>query len=303
MIQFTKTQWEKSAVFMQTAARPLEQALFAYQFGTGSLRAVLDALAAFQNEDGGFGHGLEPDVQVADSSTLATTVALQTLRALEVQGSEPLVRQAMRFLQTMYDPAQKSWPFVPQSVAQAPHAPWWKYHADYTHYWHNPRPEVVGYLLDWAGGGLGKQVLTAVLDTATQTEKIEMHALYCYLRLLTTAALPSDARRTLTPLVKQWAEQLVETNPQKWEMYGLRPLAVAPTPNSLLASRFANAIEIELDYIVQEQQVDGAWWPTWTWGAYPDAWQQAMQAWKGVITLNNLRTMRDYGRLSEGSTN
>lgn len=54
-MQFTNAQWKKAAVFMQTTARPLEQTLFAYQFGTESLRAVLDALAAFQNEDGGFG--------------------------------------------------------------------------------------------------------------------------------------------------------------------------------------------------------------------------------------------------------
>lgn len=178
---------------------------------------------------------------------------------------------------------------MPPSVAQAPHAPWWQYHADFTHYWHNPRPEVIGYLLDWADDDLGEQVLTAVINTATQTKNIEMHTLYCYLRLLETAALPNTARRTLNPPVEHWAEQLVETNSQKWGEYGLRPLAVAPTPNSLLADRLADVIEIELDYVVQEQQVDGAWWPTWTWGdAYPDAWQQAMQAWKGVITLKNL---------------
>ena len=54
-----------------------------------------------------------------------------------------------------------------------------------------------------------------------------MHVLYCYLPLLETAALPENARRTLTPLVKNWADQLVEMNPKKWAEYGLRPLNAA----------------------------------------------------------------------------
>lgn len=285
---------------MQTMARPLEQTLFDYHFDNGSVVTVLDKLAEFQNEDGGFGHGLEPDMQATDSSVLATTVALQRLRVLGADGSNSLVRQAIQFLHKTYSPTQQSWPFIPPSVKNAPHAPWWRYGADYTKHWHNPRPEVVGYLLDWEDGDLGRQLLTAVLETASHTKNITMHDLYCYLRLLETAALPDNARRTLTPLVKNWADQLVEMNPQKWGEYGLRPLNAAPTPNSLLASRFAGAIEIELDYVLQEQQVDGAWWPTWSWGeAYPDAWQQAKQAWKGVITLRNLLTLQAYGRLSD----
>ncbi|MCA9924502.1 MAG: hypothetical protein KC421_19130 [Anaerolineales bacterium] len=301
MMKLTKEQWEKTAVFMQTSARPLEQALFNYHFGAGSVTAVFAALAVFQNEDSGFGHGLEPDMQVADSSVLATTVALQTLRALAVPGTNPLVQGAVRFLQNTYSPAHQSWPFVPPNVAEAPHAPWWQYDADYTQYWHNPRPEVVGYLLDWGDSALGAQVLTAVLATAAQAESIDMHALYCYLRLLETAALPDDARRTLTPLVQKWADQLVETNPDNWGGYGLRPLAVAATPDALLANHFIDAINQELDYVVREQQADGAWWPAWSWSdLYPDVWPQAAQSWKGVITLHNLLTLRAFGRLPDG---
>ncbi len=79
-MKLTTTQWENAAVFMQTMARPLEQTLFDYHFSNGSVATVLGQLAKFQNEDGGFGHGLEPDMQAADSSVLATTVALQRLR-------------------------------------------------------------------------------------------------------------------------------------------------------------------------------------------------------------------------------
>ncbi len=300
MMKLSQAQWEKTAVFF-TTARSLEQSLFNYHFGTGSVEAVLDALAAFQNEDGGFGHGLEPDVQTAASSVLATTVAFQTLRSLNVNKTHPLVQGGIAYLEDLYSADQQSWPFVPQAVVNAPRAPWWQYDADTTNYWHNPRPEVLGYLLDWGNRELAEEVLTAVLATATATETIEFHALFCYLRLLKTAVLPAEARSTLQPLVKKWAMQLVETNPAQWAGYGLRPLAVAPTPDDFLADYFAEAIEQELTYLVNTQQADGAWHPAWSWGeAYPDVWPQAAAAWKGVITLNNLLTLRAYGRLADG---
>ena len=300
MMKLSQVQWQKTAVFLQTNARPLEQTLFAYHFGSGAQEAVFAALAAFQNADGGFGHGLEPDVQMAGSSVLATTVAFQILRSFQVDKTQPLVQSGIAYLENLYSAVQQSWPFVPESVGNAPRAPWWQYDADYTHYWHNPRPEVVGYLLDWGNSDLGEQVLTAVLHTAAATETVEFHALFCYLRLLKTAALPAAARQTLQPLVQKWAVQLVETNPAQWAGYGLRPLAVAPTPDDFLADHFSTAIEQELTYLAQTRQVDGAWHPAWSWGeAYPDVWLQAAAAWKGVITLHNLLTLRAYGRLAD----
>src|SRR5512140_688040 len=45
---------ERAVAFIQTHARPLERALYAYHFGGEPADAVLAELAAFQNEDGGF---------------------------------------------------------------------------------------------------------------------------------------------------------------------------------------------------------------------------------------------------------
>ncbi|MCP5094441.1 MAG: hypothetical protein GY943_02685 [Chloroflexi bacterium] len=299
-MKLSQEPWQKTAVFMQTQARPLARALFAFEFGNGTEADVTTALAAFQNDDGGFGHGLEPDVQLADSSVLATTVALQHMRRLGLLADHPLVERGMNYLHQIYSPEHQSWPFVPSTVDAAPHAPWWVYEPDFKANWHNPRPEIVGYLLDWGDKQLAAALLTAVLTLAATQDEIEMHALFCYQRLLQTRALPQDARDHLLPLVEKWAVQHVETNPEKWGGYGLRPLAVAPTPDSPLAARFADAIDQELAYIIQTQQDDGAWWPTWSWGdSYSDVWPRAKEMWKGQLTLQTLRQLRAYGRLAD----
>ena len=51
--------FEKARRFMYRSARPVELARWQYHFEQGSKENVLKALAAYQNEDGGFGHGLE----------------------------------------------------------------------------------------------------------------------------------------------------------------------------------------------------------------------------------------------------
>ena len=85
-------------VFVNSQARPLEQALYAFHFQGGEADAVLAALSSFQNADGGFGNGLEPDVQLANSSAIVTTVGLQHLRDLKAGADNLPVQQAMAYL-------------------------------------------------------------------------------------------------------------------------------------------------------------------------------------------------------------
>ena len=47
--------------WIERNARPLEWALYRQKFENGSESAVLEALSAYQNPDGGFGYALEPD--------------------------------------------------------------------------------------------------------------------------------------------------------------------------------------------------------------------------------------------------
>ena len=68
---------ERARAFINTQGRPLERALYSYHFDDGSAEAVLAELGHYRNDDGGFGHGIEPDLQTPDSSVLGTTVALQ----------------------------------------------------------------------------------------------------------------------------------------------------------------------------------------------------------------------------------
>ena len=63
MIKLATESFERARRFLKTEARSLERTLFERHFEAGPAGAVLAALAAFQNDDGGFGRALEPDVR------------------------------------------------------------------------------------------------------------------------------------------------------------------------------------------------------------------------------------------------
>ena len=64
--------FHKTASWMKRNARPLECVRWAYLFEEGSREDVIKMLSAFQNDAGGFGHGLEPDSMLPDSNAVDT---------------------------------------------------------------------------------------------------------------------------------------------------------------------------------------------------------------------------------------
>jgi len=67
MKKLSKTLFEQLNSYMDTDARPLEKSIFNYYFNDSSGGNILDSLEAFQNTDGGFGKGIEPDFKLIKS--------------------------------------------------------------------------------------------------------------------------------------------------------------------------------------------------------------------------------------------
>ena len=302
MNQLTAKNWHKAQTFMQQQARPLERALFAYYFADGAKEAILQALAAFQNEDGGFGQALEPDFRIPDSSVLATTVALQILWQLEIGPDNPLVQGAMRFLVNNYDAQHNAWPFIPPHESQYPHALWWQYNPDVSNYLDNPRSEIARYYLDYAAlvpEGQPQALLRAVVQRLAGLKELEFHALLCYLRLITTRTLDDDTRQQIITYLEPIIKASVVTDSEEWTDYNLKPLGVVSQPDSPFIHLFPEAVESNLDFELTHQGADGAWSPAWSWGPnFSAVWPQARRDWQGVLTLNTLKTLRSFGRLA-----
>lgn len=144
----------KTAGWMKRNARPLECARWAYLFEEGSREDVIEKLSAFQNSDGGFAHGLEPDSMLPYSNAIDTWAACQILMEIEAGGDETIVQAAMDYLMQFYDREKGLWKTVLPEHNNHPRAPWWGYTEEAQNFWmYNPTVELAAYLIHWSQAG------------------------------------------------------------------------------------------------------------------------------------------------------
>src|ERR1700691_3398526 len=115
--------FDAAATFLAEHARVLDRRVFQRLFAGGPATPVRDAVAAYRNDDGGFGLALEPDCRTAASQPAAVEMAL---RLMDLTGAwdTTLVAGACDWLAAVA-PAAGGAAFAEASVADGPHAPWW----------------------------------------------------------------------------------------------------------------------------------------------------------------------------------
>jgi len=290
-----KEKFELAKDFIKTKARPLECALLQYEFENGKKEDVIVELEKFQNKDGGFGNGLEPDFRVQTSSALATSVALQIISHLKLDSDHDIVKKVMSYLVDSYNTDSVGWDKVPKEVEESPRAPWWNYQEPRRD-WGNPNAEILGYFYEYRN--LVPEFLLQVLtDKAihhfNNLAEYEFHEILCYGRLaerVDSSILPSFGGK-----LKEALNICVEKDKDKWDEYTLQPIQVVQSPTSMFFPYFEHVIDDNLQFIINSQTERGSWEPSWSWfGQYEDTWEIAKVEWEGVLTLGNLRVLKLY---------
>jgi hypothetical protein len=281
----------RAETFIWSNARLLERRLFAYHFRGGSRQAVLAALRAYQNEDGGFGHALEPDIRCPDSQPVPVQHALEILDA--VGPNAEIVRGACDFLTTITT-AEGGVPFVLPTARNYPHAPWWNTDDDPPASL-NPTAAIVGLLHKLGVDHPWLRSATAYCwERIAELQPSEMHEMGVVITFLRYIPDRRRAERELDRLGQQLLASGLVADITATD-YVRKPLDWAPTPDHPLRLLFDEAtIQANLDVLIAGQKEDGGW---------PIAWLPLSSGceleWRGWITLAALQTLRANGRLAE----
>src|SRR6478672_4407174 len=261
----------RAADFLARQARLLEQRLYATLFEGAPAAGVVEALRGYQNEDGGFGHGLEPDKRCPASQPLDVQVALETLVAAGTSDG-PMLQRACDYLAAVG--SDGGVPCVLPSIAAYPRAAHWG-DGDFPP-GVNPTAAIAGLL-----HALG--VEHPWLDAADA---------FCWREL--DRELAEALAGPVAGRLPGAAWYLADADA---EGYGLTPLAFAPAPDSRWRSLFDDGqIAAHLDRLERDQQPDGGWPVTWD----PPSDASRLE-WRGIVALGALRTLRAYGRLPESA--
>lgn len=299
----TKNEYRKIKNWMYRNARPLDLARWQYHFENGSKESVLNALSAYQNEDGGFGHALEADSWNPNSSPMQTWTATEILHEIDaIDKNSDIVKSILQYLGSGKDFDGKRWTCSIKSNDEYPHAPWWTYATDEGY---NPTACLAGFALYCSDKNsplyeralnISKQSIEKYLMIAPLND---MHEISCYIRLteyINTAKLndiidTSEVKKQLKDNVKY----LIDNDKNKWESgYVCRPSHFFITSNSMFYSDNHEAVSKELDFIVQTRNSEGIWDIAWKWGAYEKEFAISKNWWKSYGIIANMRLLKEF---------
>lgn len=284
--------------FLYRNARPLDLARWNFHFENGSRGAVLDALAAYQNEDGGFGGALEPDCWNPHSSPVQTWTAAEILREIGfTDKTHPLVRGILRYLAGGDAFDGHTWANCVPSNNDFPHAPWWQYTPD-APLSYNPTASLAGFLLRFADAGsllhgcgcLLAQEAFCWFEANAPLESF--HTAACFLELyedlkLSGAAVPVDSAAFRALLARQLAAS-VTADAAAWEnAYVCKPSLFLHSRESEFYPLLCEAAAQECRFLDDTQAPDGSWALTWQWSDYPEQWAVSKNWWKGDQIVKN----------------
>ncbi|HTX01325.1 MAG TPA: hypothetical protein VMD59_21250 [Acidimicrobiales bacterium] len=287
----------KAEQFLLGSARLLERRLFATCFLHAPPAGVLEAVAAYRNDDGGFGQALEPDLRCPASLPIFVESALDAVLAAGA-GEESMLLGMCEFLSAA-SPAGAHGAVPPTSpvIEAFPRAAHWttsSYEPGI-----NPTAGLVGRLL--ALGVRHRWLERAAVWCWERLESGEAvgdaHGLLEALVFLEHVPERDRAEAVAARLAAGFAEvPLLQLDPAA-PGYGLTPLQLAPQATSHWRKLFpADLIEAHLDALAGRQCGDGGWPITWE----PPEGAAALE-WRGIVTLQALRTLVSYGRIAAQS--
>jgi hypothetical protein len=284
--------FDAAATFIAANARVIDRRRFQRLFGDGDAQAVRDAVAAYRNDDGGFGHALEPDIRDPASQPAATEMAL---RIMDETGSwdDEMVQGACDWLESVA-PAEGGAAMMNPSVTGWPHAPWWVPEAEH------PASLIQTGMI--AGTLHARHVRHPWLDRATETMwsrlarvtspgAYDMFGILGFLQHVPDRDRARQVFESVGPLIL--SHDLATLDPEApGEVHS--PLDFAPEPDSLARELFDKpVIEAHLDHLAEAQREDGGW--TFNWPAWSPA---AEREWRGFLTVDALRILRANGYLT-----
>jgi hypothetical protein len=274
--------------FVLANARLLDRLRSAVLLRRAPVAPVLDALRAYRNPDGGFGHALEPDVRGPQSEPAATLHALEVLDEIGML-DDPVVAGAASWIASIAEP-DGGVPFVLPTATVYPHAPW---------------------MVPSSGGSHLTFALAAALWRAGSSEPwLQQATEWCWAKLQRPDQLsayfvkfalsfldsvPDDARASAA--VEDLRARIGTDGsipvPGGTENERLTPLTLSERPGTRSRGLFTHEqIDADLDLLERGQQQDGGWTFDWL------AWSAGQSVeWRGIVTLRALSTLSSNGRI------
>jgi len=282
-------------------ARPLELARFKFLFEGETKESYYKELKKFQNGDGGFGHGLEPDSMNPNSSPVQTWMAFEYIEELGLNKNDSLIQDTVDYLINTSCFEFGYWFSTIPTNEDFPHAPWWGY-AKETRIWgYNPTAAIAGFIYKYAVRKqdilFAKKIIQRAIDDFLSDRIDEMHEVRCFIEMYESIKNSTDFKG-LSALKSKLIEIIIETvekDDSRWfTSYCVRPSQYIYKKDMIGYLELKPLIHKEASMYESQRGSGGVWGITWDWNQYPEDFQKSKIAWQGVIAIGSLKNIYQF---------
>jgi len=303
--------FERARTYVYRHARPVDLARWQYHFEGGSRENVLNALRFYQNEDGGFGNGLEADNLNPNSSPITTLTAADLLEEIGWKDAgHPMIHGMLRYLASgvHFDADHNQWMNTIPTNNDYPHAIWWGYDGK-DDFRYNPTAGLAAFILRFAKADSelyqkGVQIANEAVEWFLDGNgKEERHVVGCFIPLYHAMRLREVGNGDLHRLAAELQTQVhasITQDTSKWTVeYATKPSAFRITPHSMFYQDNAQIADYECRFIRETQQEDGSWPITWQWWNDYKEYTLSAAWWRAVFCIENVQFLKEHGKLEE----
>lgn len=302
--------YQRAKNFIYRNARPIDMARWQYHFDGGSRANILNILSYYQNEDGGFGHALEPDCWNPYSAPVQTIIAIEILNEIGFYNKEhPVVLRILSYI----DKNIKQFGhlgFDPMSNNDYPHARWWSVKEEDSEFSsvHTQSPPLIGFVLLNADKSSElyevncKMAIKAYEDYINQEDRQLCHYLLDYVKLMEYLELANVNELidmdVFKDVLKKDVSNAIINDCNEWRMnYDRKPSFYHCLPDSIFYEDNKEVSRLECDYIINSQLNDGSWYIPWDWGDYINECAISKNWWKSDKIIRNMLYLKAFEKL------
>lgn len=284
-------------------SRALDVARWNYQFEDGPAQAVLKALACYQNPDGGFAYGLEPDIRTDQSNPMSTWAATRLLREIDLPVmADQMIDKLLNYLQAALGSDQR-WPATIEAFNLVPHPPWYHYVPGTEVWGWNPTIELAAFVLLCAD---------PASELYLQAEHIVKEAMAALMRpefvpsahelsnICEAGTMLLDVRADLLPKeffprMKNMIDGLIIRDLSRYNAtdYIITPEFILNSPKSPYYPDLKELADQYCGYLENSMDEHGYWTINWTWGDAPLP-ADAEREWRGALIMQHMLYLQNF---------
>ncbi|MCR2821731.1 hypothetical protein [Lederbergia panacisoli] len=307
-----KHTFQRAEAWIKRNARPLEAARWEYLFEGGSSDNVIRYLSSYQNEDGGFGHGIEPDFWLPSSSPMSTWTAGQMLMEIGANEKAEIVEKMLMYLTNTADMETGMWKSSLPENNEFPHAPWWHWGEGVQENWmFNPGVELAAFLVHWSpsrheSAQIGWNSINKAVKRLMNASEMDRHEVNNYQQFISIMQSHQEMFQVkvdceldeVSDRIMALAAKCIEQDVSEWSSgYKVLPLDIIDSREHPLYTEFSDLVEQNLTFFMENVSDEGIWDIPWSWGSYPEEFPIARRYWQGILAVNRYKVLKTFGKV------